>query len=254
MAELHPLVKRVLFSEEELKAKIAEVAKEVKEYYDTQDVAENTVIFVGLLKGCIPFLQEFALNYEGNCEMEYMVISSFGGGTKATGKPKMTLDINSNIVGRDVVILDDIIDTGYTLKFVKEHLISRGAKSVKVVTLIDKPVMEKVLLTEKQLDDKCKELAKEISEFYAKKYGPTKPVVFLGLLKGCVPFMANLMKYMTIPVRTEYMVVSSYGNNTQSSKTPQILLDINNDIVDYPVLIVEDIIDTGYTLEFIKST
>lgn len=114
------------------------------------------------------------------------------------------------------------------------------------------PVIEKILFTEKQLDNKAKELAKNISEYY-KKINNNKPVVLLGLLKGCVPFMANLMRHMTIPVTTEYMVVSSYGNNSVSSKTPQILLDVNQDIFDKHVLVVEDIIDSGNTLDFVQN-
>ncbi|QHX35596.1 hypoxanthine-guanine phosphoribosyltransferase [Spiroplasma sp. TIUS-1] len=112
------------------------------------------------------------------------------------------------------------------------------------------PVMKEVMFTESQLDNKCIELAKTISDSYHKKN--INNIVMLGLLKGCVPFMANLMKYMSVGVTTEYMVVASYGNSDKSSTTPQILLDINQNIENKDVLIVEDIIDSGYTLEFIS--
>lgn len=112
------------------------------------------------------------------------------------------------------------------------------------------PVMKEVMFNETELDNKCKELADEISASY--KNNKINNVVMLGLLKGCVPFMANLMKYMSVGVTTEYMVVASYGDGDKSSMAPQILLDINQNIKGKDVLIVEDIIDSGHTLEFIS--
>src|SRR5699024_2179260 len=114
------------------------------------------------------------------------------------------------------------------------------------------PVIKEILFTEQQLDDMCKRLGADVSAYYEKK-GLKKPLVLLGLLKGCVPFMANLMKYISVPVITEYMVVSSYQNNSESSGAPQIILDVNQNIVDAEVLVVEDIIDSGITLNFIKE-
>lgn len=112
------------------------------------------------------------------------------------------------------------------------------------------PVLKKIIFTQEQIDSKAKELGSLITQYYFTKKD-SDPIIILGLLKGCVPFMANLMKYIDFPVKTEYMVVASYGMNSVSSGSPQILLDINQNIVNSNVLIVEDIIDSGTTLEFI---
>jgi hypoxanthine phosphoribosyltransferase len=114
------------------------------------------------------------------------------------------------------------------------------------------PVLKEILVSEKELDDKCRELGAQISAYYETK-NLKGPVVLLGLLKGCVPFMANLMKYITVPVITEYMVVTSYANNSVSNGSPQILLDVNQNIWEKEVLVIEDIIDSGNTLVFVKN-
>jgi len=106
----------------------------------------------------------------------------------------------------------------------------------------------KVLVTEAQIAERVEELAKEIDAAYA-----GKDVLLVGVLKGAVMFMADLSRAIQIPVSMDWMAVSSYGSGTQSSGVVRILKDLDADVLGRHVLIVEDIIDSGLTLSWLKS-
>jgi hypoxanthine phosphoribosyltransferase len=106
----------------------------------------------------------------------------------------------------------------------------------------------KVLVTEAQIAERVEELAKEIDTAYA-----GKDVLLVGVLKGAVMFMADLSRAIQIPVSMDWMAVSSYGSGTQSSGVVRILKDLDADVLGRHVLIVEDIIDSGLTLSWLKS-
>lgn len=106
----------------------------------------------------------------------------------------------------------------------------------------------KVLITEAQIADRVKELARELDTAYA-----GKDVLLVGVLKGAVMFMADLSRAIQIPVSMDWMAVSSYGSGTQSSGVVRILKDLDADVLGRHVLIVEDIIDSGLTLSWLKS-
>lgn len=137
--ELHPLVKKVLFTQEEIQLKTKELTKEVSKYYLNNNIKPDDLIVVGLLKGSVPFYTEFCMNFDYQIVMDFMVVSSYSGGLKSSKQPKINLDVNFNIQDRHVLIVEDIVDTGYTLQFVKDYLLTKKAKSVKVLTLLDKP-------------------------------------------------------------------------------------------------------------------
>jgi hypoxanthine phosphoribosyltransferase len=103
-----------------------------------------------------------------------------------------------------------------------------------------------VLLTAKQIEERIKELAESISE----DYRGTK-ILVIGVLKGAVIFLSDLVRHLTIPVEIDFMAVSSYGADTNSSGVVRILKDLEQSITDKEVLIVEDIIDTGLTLAYL---
>ena len=109
-------------------------------------------------------------------------------------------------------------------------------------------VVEKmeVLLTAKQIEERIKELAEKISEDYR-----GSKILVIGVLKGAVIFLSDLVRHLTIPVEIDFMAVSSYGADTNSSGVVQILKDLEQSIKDKEVLIVEDIIDTGLTLAYL---
>lgn len=105
-----------------------------------------------------------------------------------------------------------------------------------------------VFYSEQQLQDKITEIGRQISEDYK-----DKNLMLVSVLKGSVVFMADLMRAITIPCEIDFMSVSSYGNKTDSSGTVRILKDLDRDIAGYDLLIVEDILDSGMTLSYIKE-
>lgn len=113
---------------------------------------------------------------------------------------------------------------------------------------LNHPDIQEVLVTADQIQKRVAELAVEISEHYQ-----NQNVLLLGILKGAVPFMADLSRAMTIPIQQDWMAVSSYGSGTVSSGVVRILKDLDTDIKDRNVLIVEDIIDSGLTLSWLTA-
>lgn len=123
----------VLLSNEQ----IVEISKKLAKEIDDKNY--KNLVFIGLLKGCIPFFAELIKHVKTDHCQEFMVVSSYHGGTKSSGLAKIVMDVNSNVEGKDVIIIEDIIDTGRTLKKVKELLQARGANVVEICSLLDKP-------------------------------------------------------------------------------------------------------------------
>ena len=113
---------------------------------------------------------------------------------------------------------------------------------------LNHPDIQEVLVTKEQIRDKISELAAEIDSHYR-----DKDVLLIGILKGAVPFMADLSRAMQIPTKQDWMAVSSYGSGTVSSGVVRILKDLDTDVKDRNVLIVEDIIDSGLTLSWLTA-
>ena len=132
-------IERVLISEEELQKRIGELGQQLAKDYDGKDP-----IFVGVLKGVVNFFTDMVRATPICCQYEFMAVSSYGGGTSTSGNVKLLKDVSCNIKGRHVVILEDILDSGLTLKFVTEHLRSMEPASLKICTLLDKPERRKV--------------------------------------------------------------------------------------------------------------
>ncbi|WP_196592691.1 hypoxanthine phosphoribosyltransferase [Pectinatus sottacetonis] len=108
--------------------------------------------------------------------------------------------------------------------------------------------LEKILFTEKQISIRVKELGKQITKDYA-----GKEIVTVGILKGAIVFFSDLIREIKIPVKFDFMAASSYGASTKTSGTVRILKDIDTDIENKHVIIVEDIIDSGLTLKYLKE-
>ncbi|MDP4040542.1 hypoxanthine phosphoribosyltransferase [Mycoplasma mycoides] len=130
-------IKKVLFTKEQINERIKQVANQVKQYYLDHPPVNGPLITVGLLKGCVIFNTEFVLNFDYPIQMDFMAVSSYNG-MQSTGAIKIKLDTSLDLTNRDVLIVEDMVDTGLTLSKVKEHIIYKGANSVKVVTLVDK--------------------------------------------------------------------------------------------------------------------
>ena len=129
---MHPDVERILISEEEIDDRTKQLGKEISEYYKGQDL-----VVVGLLKGSVPFMAELVKRIDIDIELDFMDVSSYAG--KKSTEVKVNKDIACSVDDRKVLIVEDIVDTGKTLKVVKEMFYTKGAEEVKIVTLLDKP-------------------------------------------------------------------------------------------------------------------
>ena len=126
-------IQEILISEEQLQARIRELGEIL-----TSEYADKDPIIVGVLKGVVIFYADMIRQIKTHCQMDFMWISSYEG-TNSTGNMIVRKDISSDITGRHVLILEDIYDTGNSLSFVHEHLLSKGPASLKICTLLDKP-------------------------------------------------------------------------------------------------------------------
>ena len=115
-------IKNVLFSKEEINAKVAELAARIDEDYAGKDV-----LLVGVLKGAIMIMADLSRALKGHYTMDWMAVSSYGSGTKSSGVVRILKDLDTDLVGRNVLIVEDIIDSGLTLAWLQQNLISRGA-------------------------------------------------------------------------------------------------------------------------------
>ncbi len=124
----------VLITEEELRGKIKELGKII-----TEDYKDKDIMLVGVLKGCVLFLSDLSREINLPLSMDFMVVSSYGNSTKSSGVVRIVKDLERDISGKDVLIVEDIVDTGLTLNYLVDYLKSRNANSVKVCTLLEKP-------------------------------------------------------------------------------------------------------------------
>lgn len=129
----------VLHTEAELKARLSELAREIE-----RDYPGEPPLLVGVLKGAVMVMADLARELKFHAQMDWMAVSSYGAGTKSSGVVKILKDLDSDLTDRDVLIVEDIIDSGLTLAWLKENLESRGAKSVRICTMLRKPEALKV--------------------------------------------------------------------------------------------------------------
>lgn len=129
-------VEAILISEDELQARIQELADMVSERYKD---GEEDLVLVCVLKGAVFFLTDFARKLSIPAEMEFMAVSSYGNSTTSSGVVRILKDLDKEIAGRDVLVVEDIIDSGLTLSWLLRNLRNRNPKSLEVVTLLRKP-------------------------------------------------------------------------------------------------------------------
>lgn len=133
--ELEDVIEKVLIDEDSLTKRIKQLASQINEYY----VDKKELVLVGILKGSIMFMAELAKNINIDCTLEFMDVSSYGNSTESSGNVKIIKDLDTDISGKEVLLVEDIIDTGRTLEALRRSLEKRGANSVKIITLLDKP-------------------------------------------------------------------------------------------------------------------
>lgn len=131
---LHNDIEKVLVSEAEIQTKILELGKELTEEYKGK-----SPLAICVLKGAMPFMADLLKRVDTHLEMDFMDVSSYGSSTVSSGEVKIVKDLNTSVEGRDILIVEDIIDSGLTLSYLVDLFRYRKAKSIKIVTLLDKP-------------------------------------------------------------------------------------------------------------------
>jgi hypoxanthine phosphoribosyltransferase len=139
-------LEKVLIDESTLLARLRDLAAEVD-----RDYAERDVLLVGVLKGAVMVMADLARAMDSAVQMDWMAVSSYGSSTKSSGVVRILKDLDTDVTGRHVLIVEDIIDSGLTLSWLMRNLRARGAASVEVLALLRKPEAVKVDLTPKYL-------------------------------------------------------------------------------------------------------
>ena len=129
---------RILLTEEEIQNRVREMGREI-----SRDYAGKNPLFVGVLKGCFVFMADLMRSVEVPASVDFMVVSSYGKGVKTSGAVAIIKDLSQDIEGRHVIIVEDILDSGVTLSYLKKYLLGRRPASITIVTLMDKPSRRK---------------------------------------------------------------------------------------------------------------
>ena len=125
---------KILLSEEEIKARVQEMGDELYDAFQ-----EKNPMFVGVLNGCFIFMADLVRAAQLKSELEFIGVSSYKNSTKSSGVVQITRDLQRDISGRNIIIVEDILDSGNTLAFLKNYLMTKGAASITIATLLDKP-------------------------------------------------------------------------------------------------------------------
>lgn len=132
-------LERVLISAEEIDHRLAEIAAQIDKDYEGKHV-----LLVGVLKGAVMVMADLSRKLKMDAEIDWMAVSSYGSGTKSSGVVRIIKDLDRDLTGLDVLVVEDIIDSGLTLSWLVENLRSRGPASVEIAALLRKPSEEKV--------------------------------------------------------------------------------------------------------------
>ena len=172
-------IERVVVTEEELQAKIKELAARVDRDYEGRDL-----LLIGVLKGAVMAVADISRAMQRHVEMDWMAVSSYGSGTKSSGVVRILKDLDRDITGRNVLIIEDIVDSGLTLSWLKANLESRGVGSVEILSILRKPEAAKV-------DVNVKYVGFEIPTDFVVGYGLDFDEKYRNL-----PFIGVLAKHM----------------------------------------------------------
>ena len=152
-------IERVIVTQEELQSKVAELAARVDADYKDRDL-----LLVGVLKGAIMAMADLTRAMQRHIDMDWMAVSSYGSGTKSSGVVRILKDLDRDITGRNILIVEDIVDSGLTLSWLRANLMSRGAASVEILAILRKPEAAKVEVT-------CKYVGFDIPTDFVVGYG-----------------------------------------------------------------------------------
>ena len=133
-SEMEQDILKVLVSEEELKQRLQEMGDELYDRFQGKNP-----LFLGVLKGSFVFMADLMRACQLQSDIEFLAVSSYANATESSGRVKITYDLQQDITGRHLIIVEDILDSGNTLAFLKEYFLAKGAESITIVTLLDKP-------------------------------------------------------------------------------------------------------------------
>ena len=168
-------IERILISEEEIQKKVAEMGRKISEDFRGKDP-----LFVGVLKGCFIFMADLMRYVDIHCSMDFMAVSSYSG-TSSTGAVKINKDLSEDIEGRHVIIVEDILDSGVTLSYLKQYLMVRKPASISIATLMDKPARRKA---DVYADYSCFEIPDAFVVGYGLDYNERyRNLPYIGVLK-----------------------------------------------------------------------
>ena len=176
---MHQDVESIMFTKEQLAARIGELAAQLDKEY-----AGKTPLMVGILKGSVMFYADLLRAMTIPVEMDFIAISSYGSGAKSSGEVKLIKDLDRKIEGKDVIIVEDIIDSGYTLSYLKRNLYARKPESVKICALLDKYSRRVVPI---EADYKGLDCPGEVVVGFGVEYaGRYRNLPYIGVLKRSV--------------------------------------------------------------------
>lgn len=162
------------------KEQIAEKVSEAAAWLDKRYAGKNP-LFISVLKGSVMFFCDLVRAMETPVQMDFMTVSSYGAGSESSGMPKIVMDLAAPVAGRDVVLVEDIVDSGYTLQRMHELIAGRGAASFTTVALFDKPSRRKVDI---KADYACFEIGDEFIVGYGLDYAQQyRNLPYVGILK-----------------------------------------------------------------------
>ena len=174
-------IERIMLTEEEIAVEVKKAAAWLDERY--RDCAEPPIA-ISVLKGSVVFFCDLLRAMDTPVQMDFMTVSSYGHTSESSGIPKIVMDLAAPVAGRDVLLVEDIVDSGHSLKKMKDLLGGRGAKSFTVVTLLDKPARRQVDI---KADYSCFEIENEFIVGYGLDYAQRyRTLPYIGVLKHSV--------------------------------------------------------------------
>lgn len=174
---MNDAIEQVLFSEKEMEEMITRIARDVD-----RDYADKKLVLLCILKGSVVFMGELMKKLDVPCEIDFMKVSSYGAGTTSSGNINISLDITRpDLDTCDILVVEDIIDSGRTLSYLTKYLLNKGAKSVKTCTMLDKP-------SRRVVDFKADYVGSEIEDQFVVGYGLDyaeryRDLPYVGVLK-----------------------------------------------------------------------
>ena len=177
---MHEDIDQILFTEEQIARRVGEMGAQITRDY--ADVADQGIILISVLRGAAIFMADLARQIDLPVEMDYMAISSYGNGAKSSGVVRILKDLTSEIEGRHVIVAEDILDSGLTLKYLLKNLASRKPASIQVATLLRKKTRAQAKIDCRYVGFECPDLfIVGYGLDYAERY---RNLPFVGILKS----------------------------------------------------------------------